>query len=129
MNPLLLKPTTEYSSQLIIHGRVVETAVARHADRDFLQEQVRLSFSRLSQAYELLVLEGAGGAARMSGQATGSWRPTMCASSAAGAALPPRAQTRRPVLVLTKRLLLLVRFPIRALGGEVLQTHGPAVVE
>ena len=117
MNPLLLKPTTEYSSQLIIHGRVVETAVARHADRDFLQEQVRLSFSRLSQAYELLVLEGAGGAARMSGQATGSWRTTMCASSAAGAALPPRAQTRRPVLVLTKRLLLLVRVPIRALGG------------
>ena len=65
MNPLLLKPTTEYSSQLIIHGRVVETAVARHADRDFLQEQVRLSFSRLSQAYELLVLEGAGGAAEI----------------------------------------------------------------
>ena len=65
MNPLLLKPTTEYSSQLIIHGRVVETAVARRADRDFLQEQVRLSFSRLSQAYELLVLEGAGGAAEI----------------------------------------------------------------
>ena len=41
----------------------------------------------------------------------------MCASSAAGAALPPRDQTRRPVLVLTKRLLPLVRFPIRALGG------------
>ena len=41
----------------------------------------------------------------------------MCASSVAGAALTHRDQTRRPVLVLTKRLLPLVRFPIRALGG------------
>ncbi len=65
MNPLLLKPTTEHSSQLIIRGRVTGTVFARHTDRDFLQEQVRSSFCRLRQAYDLLVLEGAGGAAEI----------------------------------------------------------------
>jgi adenosylcobyric acid synthase len=65
MNPVLLKPTTECTSQIIVQGRVWGTASARSVDRDHLREKVRESFVRLSQHYDLIVLEGAGGAAEI----------------------------------------------------------------
>jgi adenosylcobyric acid synthase len=65
MNPLLLKPTTDQSSQLIVRGRVAGIASAQNAGQDSLREQVRASFQQLSQAYELIILEGAGGAAEI----------------------------------------------------------------
>ena len=65
MNPVLLKPTSDRGSQVIVQGRVWGTVSARSFDRNRLQEKVRESFLRLSQDYELIVLEGAGGAAEI----------------------------------------------------------------
>jgi adenosylcobyric acid synthase len=65
MNPVLLKPTTERTSQVIVQGRVWGTASARSFARDQLREKVRESFIRLSQNYDLIILEGAGGAAEI----------------------------------------------------------------
>ena len=63
MNPLLLKPTTDQDSQLIVRGGVA--GIARYAEQEYLRDQVRVSFQQLSQEYELIVLEGAGGAAEI----------------------------------------------------------------
>jgi adenosylcobyric acid synthase len=65
MNPVLLKPSTEHTSQVIVHGRVWGTTSARSFDRDRLRKKVRESFVRLSQDYDLIILEGAGGAAEI----------------------------------------------------------------
>lgn len=65
MNPILLKPTTEQTSQIVVQGRVWGMVSAQSFDRDQLQAKVRESFVRLSQNYDLIVLEGAGGAAEI----------------------------------------------------------------
>src|SRR5436190_16040041 len=65
MNPVLLKPTSERGSQVIVQGRVWGNVSFRDFDRDSLREKVRESFLRLSHNYELIVLEGAGGAAEI----------------------------------------------------------------
>jgi adenosylcobyric acid synthase len=65
MNPILLKPTSDHSSQVIVQGRVWGNASAHSFDRESLRERVRESFWSLSRAYELMVLEGAGGAAEI----------------------------------------------------------------
>lgn len=65
MNPVLLKPTTDQTAQVIVHGRVWGTASALRFDRDPLREKVRESFLRLSHEYDLIILEGAGGAAEI----------------------------------------------------------------
>lgn len=68
MNPILLKPKGNMTSEVILHGR-------RHADmsaiayREQFVEQVmpelRESLERLSREYEILVLEGAGSPAEI----------------------------------------------------------------
>src|SRR3989442_14515003 len=65
MTPVLLKPTSERGSQVIVQGRVWGNVSVHDFDRDSLREKVRESFLRLSQDYELIVLEGAGGAAEI----------------------------------------------------------------
>lgn len=65
MNPLLLKPTTDQQAQVVVQGQVWKTVSARDFDRSYLQHKLRESFTRLSHSYELLVLEGAGGAAEI----------------------------------------------------------------
>lgn len=62
MNPLLLKPEADYSSQLIVRGRVVgklESARFRE-DRQQWLELVLESFRRLQQSYDMILVEGAG---------------------------------------------------------------------
>jgi adenosylcobyric acid synthase len=67
MNPILLKPTSQVGSQVIVHGKVYGNFPAR----DYYREKPRLirkvmeSYRRLSQAYELVVLEGAGSAVEL----------------------------------------------------------------
>jgi adenosylcobyric acid synthase len=67
MNPILLKPSSEVGSQVIVHGRVYGNFSAqeyyRHKPR--LTRKVMESFRRLSQDYELIVLEGAGSAVEL----------------------------------------------------------------
>jgi adenosylcobyric acid synthase len=67
MNPILLKPSSEVGSQLIVHGRVYGNFPARDYYRlkPRLVRQVMASYRRLAQAHELIVLEGAGSAVEL----------------------------------------------------------------
>jgi len=64
MNPVLLKPTTDKSSQVILNGRSVGNQTAKEYfqtnDRSALFEEVKLAYGRLSSKYNPIVMEGAG---------------------------------------------------------------------
>ena len=65
MNPVLLKPQSDRTSQLVVHGRAVSTLEAADylARRDRLLTPVMESFGRLAGAFDLVVVEGAGSTA------------------------------------------------------------------
>ncbi len=67
MNPVLLKPQADRTSQLIVHGRVRGTLGAgnfRQA-RGALLAEVLASYDRLRQACDIVVVEGAGSPAEI----------------------------------------------------------------
>jgi adenosylcobyric acid synthase len=65
MNPLLLKPSSDYTSQVVLHGKPVGNQHAYDywrrgaSDIDYRQE-VCTAFDRLSAKYNPIVMEGAG---------------------------------------------------------------------
>ncbi len=65
MNPVLLKPQSDRTSQVVVHGRAVSTLEAADflARRDRLHPPVLESFERLARGFDLVVVEGAGSAA------------------------------------------------------------------
>ena len=67
MNPILLKPTTQVGSQVIVHGKVYGNFPARdyYRQKPRLVRKVMESFRRLHAAHELIVLEGAGSAVEL----------------------------------------------------------------
>ncbi len=67
MNPILLKPTGDSVSQVIVHGRVYGQMSAReyHAFKPEAARFVMESFERLSQEYDVIVIEGAGSPAEI----------------------------------------------------------------
>jgi len=67
MNPILLKPTGNRTSQVILQGRVVGTmdVEAYQRFKPAALESVRESFMRLSAAHDLIILEGAGSIAEI----------------------------------------------------------------
>ena len=67
MNPVLLKPNSDTGSQVIIHGRAVTSmnAVAYHDYKAIAMQAVLASHSRLSQAYPVVMVEGAGSPAEI----------------------------------------------------------------
>ena len=67
MNPILLKPSSDVGSQVIVHGRVYGNYPARDYYRlkPKLVRKVMESYRRLAQAYDLIVLEGAGSAVEL----------------------------------------------------------------
>jgi adenosylcobyric acid synthase len=64
MNPVLLKPTTDKVSQVILNGRPMGNQTAKQyfmsGDRPALFEEVKMAYSRLSGRYNPIVMEGAG---------------------------------------------------------------------
>ncbi|MCY0877157.1 MAG: cobyric acid synthase [Firmicutes bacterium] len=63
MNPVLLKPTGEMSSQVIVQGKAVGTVAARDYFADHkakLWRAVCESYDHLRERFELIVIEGAG---------------------------------------------------------------------
>ncbi len=64
MNPILLKPTTNYSSQVVVCGKPRGNSTAkeyfRGDNRAELFEEAKAAFNRLSASYSPIVLEGAG---------------------------------------------------------------------
>jgi adenosylcobyric acid synthase len=67
MNPVLLKPNSDTGSQVIIHGRAVTSmnAVAYHDYKAIAMQAVLASHARLSQAYAVVMVEGAGSPAEI----------------------------------------------------------------
>ena len=65
MNPVLLKPQTDRTSQVVVHGRATSTAGAADyvASRGRLLAPVMESFERLAGTYDVVIVEGAGSAA------------------------------------------------------------------
>ncbi|ANF87526.1 cobyric acid synthase [Pseudomonas antarctica] len=67
MNPVLLKPNSDTGSQVIIHGRAVTTmnAVTYHDYKAIAMQAVLASHARLSEAYPVVMVEGAGSPAEI----------------------------------------------------------------
>jgi len=67
MNPVLLKPSSDSKSQVIIHGRVYAnmTASEYHSFKKEAMRFVSVSFERLSKVYDVIVMEGAGSPAEV----------------------------------------------------------------
>ncbi|MFH1350549.1 MAG: cobyric acid synthase [Pseudomonadota bacterium] len=67
MNPILLKPSTERGSQIILHGKVFRDmeAMNYHAFKPKLKKMVMDSYNRLEREYDLIVMEGAGSCCEM----------------------------------------------------------------
>lgn len=64
MNPILLKPTGESKSQIVLHGKPIGDQTARQYflgdNRKNLFEEAKKSFKTLSTQYTPIVMEGAG---------------------------------------------------------------------
>ena len=67
MNPVLLKPTAEIGSQVVLLGSAIETGKTGAAlgDNERLFKEACDALDRLRQEYELIVLEGAGSCAEV----------------------------------------------------------------
>lgn len=67
MNPVLLKPSSDKTAQVIIHGKVLnnQDAKAYHDYKKFAMNAVLESYQRLLQQYAVVVVEGAGSPAEI----------------------------------------------------------------
>jgi len=67
MNPVLLKASGDMGSQVIIHGRPLRHMPAKeyYAFRETAWVAVKASYARLSKAYDLIIMEGAGSPAEI----------------------------------------------------------------
>jgi adenosylcobyric acid synthase len=67
MNPILLKPTGEKQSQVILNGTVHgnHSAVKYHRDKGFYFKKACEAFDRLNKNYDRIILEGAGSCAEV----------------------------------------------------------------
>jgi adenosylcobyric acid synthase len=67
MNPILLKPTSNVGSQVILQGKVLGNFTAEEYYRKKLDlvAQIMESYGRLEGKYEVLIMEGAGSAAEI----------------------------------------------------------------
>lgn len=67
-NPVLLKPQSDRTAQVVVHGKLLDTLSARDYmtdRRQHLMEAVCESFSRLVAVHDLILIEGAGSAAEV----------------------------------------------------------------
>lgn len=68
MNPILIKPSGYYESQIVVHGKPFKNMKAGEYREDFFQHGLRLineSYDNLSTSYERIVIEGAGSPAEI----------------------------------------------------------------
>ncbi len=67
-NPVLLKPQSDSTAQVVVHGKVIDTLSASeymNDRRQYLMQAVVDSFTRLSDQYDLVLVEDAGSAAEV----------------------------------------------------------------
>lgn len=67
MNPLLLKPTSDHKTQVVLMGQVVTAmdAASYHQYQPQLCGQILCAYNSLAQEHDVMVLEGAGSAAEI----------------------------------------------------------------
>ncbi|MBW2470111.1 MAG: cobyric acid synthase [Deltaproteobacteria bacterium] len=67
MNPVLLKPTAELGSQVVLLGSVAEAGNSggENVDHEWLFKKASDALGRLRQEYDLIILEGAGSCAEV----------------------------------------------------------------
>lgn len=67
MNPVLLKPNTDKTAQVIIHGRVLknQSASQYHDYKKVAKQSVLESWRRLTAQYQTVIVEGAGSPAEI----------------------------------------------------------------
>ncbi|MGC2872846.1 cobyric acid synthase [Ihubacter sp. mB4P-1] len=67
MNPILLKPTSDQGSQVIINGEVHGTLSAKdfYKEKGKFREHIKEAFDSLSADYDVIVMEGAGSPAEI----------------------------------------------------------------
>jgi adenosylcobyric acid synthase len=67
MNPVLLKPTGQRTSQVVVNGRVAGVTSARdyHALARSLRHEATAAYDRLAAEFDVIVLEGAGSCAEL----------------------------------------------------------------
>ena len=67
MNPILLKPTSDMGSQVILNGEVLDTMTATeyYRHKDELLPSIMQAYARLAEQYDVIVLEGAGSPAEI----------------------------------------------------------------
>ncbi|WP_083456713.1 cobyric acid synthase [Desulfosarcina cetonica] len=67
MNPILLKPTSDVGSQVVLLGEAIgnQTAMDYHQKKARLVATANAALDRLREAYDLVVLEGAGSCAEV----------------------------------------------------------------
>lgn len=66
-NPVLLKPESDQTAQVVVHGKPLSRMAANHymSSRDSLLPQVLESFHRLGEQFDLVIVEGAGSPAEV----------------------------------------------------------------
>ncbi len=68
MNPILIKPTGEYKSQIVVHGAPYKNMQAGAYREEFYDQGLQIieqSYSRLANQFERIVIEGAGSPAEI----------------------------------------------------------------
>jgi adenosylcobyric acid synthase len=68
MNPILIKPTRENESQIVVHGKPFKNMQAKKYRSDFFKmglELIEEAYNRLADSYERIVIEGAGSPAEI----------------------------------------------------------------
>jgi adenosylcobyric acid synthase len=67
MNPILLKPTSDSTCEVVVRGQVVatRTAAGYHASVDSLRPMVHEALDDLRRRFDVVICEGAGGAAEI----------------------------------------------------------------
>ncbi len=67
MNPVLLKPTSESGSQVIVNGHVLGNMSAKdyYKNKLSLADEVKKAYDSLSSEYDIVVIEGAGSPAEI----------------------------------------------------------------
>jgi adenosylcobyric acid synthase len=67
MNPILLKPSSDTGAQVIVHGQAIShmDAVKYHDYKQVAMDAVMQSHGRLSEQYQVVVVEGAGSPAEI----------------------------------------------------------------
>ena len=67
MNPILLKPTNDTGSQVIVNGEVIGNMSAREyfAKKKSLVPEIMKAYNKLDEEYDIIVIEGAGSPAEI----------------------------------------------------------------